>query len=75
MNDNFRKQFPALQRQYNNDTLVFLDGPGGTQVPTQVIDAVSNYYKTSNANAHGLSSPHRKQMWCLTVPVKRWPIF
>jgi cysteine desulfurase family protein (TIGR01976 family) len=53
MNDNFRKQFPALQRQYNNDTLVFLDGPGGTQVPTQVIDAVSNYYKTSNANAHG----------------------
>lgn len=53
MNENFRKQFPALQRQYNNDTLVFLDGPGGTQVPHQVIDAVSNYYKTSNANAHG----------------------
>ncbi len=53
MNAHFRQQFPALQRQYNNDTLVFLDGPGGTQVPNQVIDAISGYYKTSNANSHG----------------------
>jgi len=53
MNENFRQHFPALQRKHNNDTLVFLDGPGGTQVPTQVIEAISDYYKNSNANSHG----------------------
>ncbi len=53
MNEHFRQQFPALQRRHQDDTLVFLDGPGGTQVPSQVIDAISNYYKNSNANLHG----------------------
>lgn len=48
-----REQFPAIQRQYNGSNLVFMDGPGGTQVPQSVIDAVSKYYKTSNANLHG----------------------
>ncbi len=32
---------------------MFLDGPGGTQVPQRVIDAVSDYLKQSNANTHG----------------------
>jgi len=32
---------------------VFLDGPAGTQVPTRVIDAIGDYYRTSNANLHG----------------------
>ena len=32
---------------------VFLDGPGGTQVPQRVIDAISDYLKNSNANTHG----------------------
>ena len=53
MNEQFRQQFPALQRQHNGNTLVFMDGPGGTQVPQQVIDAISNYYRMSNANTHG----------------------
>ena len=53
MNKQFRQQFPALQRQHNGNTLVFMDGPGGTQVPQQVIDAISNYYRMSNANTHG----------------------
>lgn len=53
MNEFFRQQFPALQRIHNDETLVFLDGPGGTQVPQQVIDAVSNYYRLYNANSHG----------------------
>jgi len=34
--------------------LAYLDGPAGTQVPERVIDAVSTYYRTSNANIHGL---------------------
>ncbi len=53
MNEHFRQQFPALQRKHQDATLVFLDGPGGTQVPDQVIEAISGYYKTSNANSHG----------------------
>jgi cysteine desulfurase family protein (TIGR01976 family) len=32
---------------------VFLDGPGGTQVPQRVIDAISSYLTNSNANTHG----------------------
>jgi cysteine desulfurase family protein (TIGR01976 family) len=48
-----RSHFPALQRQHSGKPLIFLDGPAGTQVPTQVIEAIGDYYKTSNANTHG----------------------
>jgi len=48
-----RSQFPSLQRKSNNFPIIFLDGPGGTQVPYSVINAISDYYKTSNANTHG----------------------
>ncbi|MEK6783330.1 MAG: cysteine desulfurase-like protein [Bacteroidota bacterium] len=48
-----RAQFPSLLRKPNNIPMTFLDGPGGTQVPDRVITAISNYYKTSNANTHG----------------------
>jgi cysteine desulfurase family protein (TIGR01976 family) len=51
--DQLRAQFPSLQRQHNNMPFVYLDGPAGTQVPLSVIDAISNYYKRSNANTHG----------------------
>lgn len=53
MNDIFRSQFPALQRIHNGQSLVFLDGPGGTQVPEQVIAATANYYRRYNSNSHG----------------------
>ncbi|MEL7123982.1 MAG: cysteine desulfurase-like protein [Bacteroidota bacterium] len=53
MNQAFISQFPALKRKVNDKTLVFLDGPGGTQVPTPVIDSISHYYENSNANSHG----------------------
>ncbi|MBS1600389.1 MAG: cysteine desulfurase-like protein [Bacteroidetes bacterium] len=48
-----RKKFPSLQRVHNNFPMIFLDGPGGTQVPDEVIDAISDYYKKSNSNTHG----------------------
>lgn len=51
--DLIRAQFPSLHRTHEGKPLLFLDGPAGTQVPTGVIDAVSNYYKKSNANTHG----------------------
>ncbi len=50
---NVRKAFPALSRTHNDQPLVFLDGPAGSQVPESVISAVSDYYKNSNANSHG----------------------
>jgi selenocysteine lyase/cysteine desulfurase len=37
---------------HNNYPMIFLDGPGGTQVPDFVINAISEYYKTSNSNTH-----------------------
>ena len=46
--DAVRARFPALQRG-----LAFFDGPGGTQVPAAVIDAISRYLRESNANTGG----------------------
>jgi len=43
-----RARFSALQRP-----LAFFDAPGGTQVPDEVIDAVSTYFRESNANLSG----------------------
>jgi cysteine desulfurase family protein (TIGR01976 family) len=48
-----REQFPSLQLQVNGRPAAFLDGPGGTQVPQRVIDAVTNYFLHSNANVGG----------------------
>jgi cysteine desulfurase family protein (TIGR01976 family) len=48
-----RKQFPSLQRLHDGMPMIFTDGPAGTQVPHSVIDAISHYYKNSNANSHG----------------------
>ena len=48
-----REQFPALKQKVNGHPAIFFDAPGGTQVPQRVIDAISNYLATSNANTHG----------------------
>ncbi len=48
-----RPEFPALARRQDGRPVVFLDGPGGTQVPQRVIDAVVRYYRESNANDGG----------------------
>ncbi|AFY34596.1 cysteine desulfurase-like protein [Calothrix sp. PCC 7507] len=48
-----RAQFPALTQEINAQPAIFFDGPGGTQVPGAVLDAMSDYLVRSNANAHG----------------------
>lgn len=48
-----RGQFPALSQEINGQPVVFFDGPGGTQVPQSVMDAIAEYLMTSNANTHG----------------------
>src|SRR5438445_4127932 len=54
-----REQFPSLNLQVNGRPAAFLDGPAGTQVPKQVIDAVQNYFITANANTCGAFATSR----------------
>lgn len=48
-----RQQFPALQLEVNRRTAVYLDGPGGTQVPQSVIDAIAQYLAHGGSNQGG----------------------
>jgi cysteine desulfurase family protein (TIGR01976 family) len=54
-----RSQFPSLAQIVNGHPAVFLDGPGGTQVPQRVIDAISDYLKRNNANTCGAYATSR----------------
>jgi cysteine desulfurase family protein (TIGR01976 family) len=54
-----REQFPSLQLQVDGHPAAFLDGPAGTQVPKQVMDAVQKYYLRSNANTCGAFTTSR----------------
>ena len=47
-----RSQFPALALQDAGRPAVYFDGPGGTQVPQRVVDAMAKYLITTNSN-HG----------------------
>lgn len=52
-----RKDFPALTHHGQNPALAFLDGPGGSQVPRVVIEAIADFYETCNVNTHGRFLP------------------
>jgi len=54
-----RAQFPSLCRTVNGRPATFLDGPGGTQVPQRVIDAISDYLKRDNSNTGGAYATSR----------------
>ncbi|MDQ3610476.1 MAG: SufS family cysteine desulfurase [Actinomycetota bacterium] len=47
-----RKDFPVLDRRVHGRPLVYLDSAATSQKPQAVIDAMSRYYETSNANVH-----------------------
>ena len=47
-----RACFPALDRVHNQHPVAYFDGPGGTQVPHQVVDAMTDYLYHHNANTH-----------------------
>jgi len=55
-----RSQFPALAQTVSGHPAVFFDGPGGTQVPQRVIDAISDYLRRDNANTDGAYSTSRR---------------
>ena len=47
-----RAHFPALERVHNGFPVAYFDGPGGTQVPRQVVEKMSDYLFHHNANTH-----------------------
>ena len=55
-----REQFPSLKLQVNGHPAAFLDGPAGTQVPRQVMDAIHNYLLNANANTCGAFETSRR---------------
>lgn len=58
--DSIRKQFPACQRTHDGIPVAYLDGPGGSQVPTSVADKISDYLFYHNANEHGAFDTSRE---------------
>ena len=55
-----RGQFPSLAQTVNGHPVAFLDGPGGTQVPQRVIDAIGGYLARDNANTAGAYPTSRR---------------
>src|SRR6266481_3861319 len=47
-----RAHFPALARRHGGKSVAYFDGPGGTQVPKVVVDAMTDYLLHHNANTH-----------------------
>ena len=50
--DEIRSNFPALDRLHNGLPVAYFDGPGGTQTPRCVVDAIADYLYSHNANTH-----------------------
>ncbi len=50
--DEVRAHFPALERRHAGLPIAYFDGPGGTQVPRAVVDAMTDYLCHHNANTH-----------------------
>src|SRR6266403_2291470 len=50
--EEMRRCFPALTRTHNGHPVAYFDGPGGTQVPRTVVEAINGYLYHHNANTH-----------------------
>ena len=50
--EEIRARFPALDRVHNGKRVAYFDGPGGTQVPRAVVEAMTDYLYHHNANTH-----------------------
>jgi len=50
--EGIRTHFPALERMHDGNPVAYFDGPGGTQVPRAVVDAMDDYLFNHNANTH-----------------------
>ena len=50
--EDIRSHFPALERVHSGHPVAYFDGPGGTQVPRSVVEAMNDYLYNHNANTH-----------------------
>ncbi len=50
--ERIREDFPILEREFRGEQLVYLDNAATSQTPDQVVDAISHYYRHTNANVH-----------------------
>jgi cysteine desulfurase family protein (TIGR01976 family) len=50
--EEIRRHFPALARIHNDYPVAYFDGPGGTQLPRIVVEAMNDYLYYHNANTH-----------------------
>ena len=55
-----RSEFPSFKQTVNGHPAAFFDGPGGTQVPQRVVDAISDYLCRDNANSGGNYATSRR---------------
>src|SRR5262245_31823971 len=71
-----RKDFPIFEQKIHGKPLVYLDNAATTQKPRAVIDSISDYYKTINANVHRgvhyLSEEATSQMEAARAKVARF---
>ena len=70
-----RRDFPSLSRTHHGLPLAYFDGPGGTQVPQRVLDAMMHYYRTCNANTHGFFVTTRESDEALEEARERLALF
>nr|WP_274325966.1 cysteine desulfurase [Halosimplex aquaticum] len=50
--ERIREDFPILEREFRGEQLVYLDNAATSQTPDPVVDAISHYYRHTNANVH-----------------------
>ncbi|MGH7703075.1 MAG: cysteine desulfurase-like protein, partial [Gemmatimonadales bacterium] len=50
--EEIRRRFPALERRERGHPVAYFDGPGGTQTPREVVEAMADYLYHHNANTH-----------------------
>ena len=55
-----RARFPALEREQDGRKVVYLDGPGGSQVESGAIEAMTRYMREGGANLHGAFATSRE---------------
>ena len=55
-----RERFPALDREQDGRKVVYLDGPGGSQVELGAIQAMTRYMREGGANLHGAFATSRE---------------
>ena len=63
--DEIRRDFPALERVHWGHRVAYFDGPGGTQVPRVVVEAMTEYLYRSNANTHWSFPSSSETDWAL----------